>query len=129
MAKPCGAAASLGAEERGHAIAAVQVHTSLSEQWRVCSDDENCLSPPLADEIDPGYEAFVSDGWVSLVGSDNKVDVKILRDSGALDSFIVGSVLPFSPDSTVGSSVEVLGMYQFFCSPASTVPNLRSVTG
>lgn len=52
----------------------------------------------------------MSDGYVSPIGSDEKVPVKILRDSGTLDSFIVDSVLPFSPDSAVGSSVEVCGM-------------------
>ena len=48
------------------------------------------------DEIDPGYVAFLSDGYVSLVGSDRKVPVKILRHSGELDSFMEDSVLPFS---------------------------------
>lgn len=31
------------------------------------------------DEIDPGYFPFVSDGYVSLVGSEKKVSVKISR--------------------------------------------------
>lgn len=34
-----------------------------------------------------GFEAFVSDGLVSLTGSDVKLPVKILRDIGAKDSF------------------------------------------
>ena len=32
-----------------------------------------------------GFEAFVSDGFVYLTSSDNKVPVKILRDTGARD--------------------------------------------
>lgn len=49
-------------------------------------------------------------GFVSLVGSEEKVPVKILRDSGALDSFIVASVLPFSVDTATGDFVLVKGM-------------------
>nr|XP_033957166.1 uncharacterized protein LOC117460055 [Pseudochaenichthys georgianus] len=104
-AKASGAVASLRAVERESAIAAVRKHTrsSLSESVIQALVSEH-------EEIDPGYKAFVSDGFVSLVGSKEKVPVKILRDSGALDSFIVGSVLPFSPKTDTGSSVEVRGM-------------------
>lgn len=52
----------------------------------------------------------MSEGVVSLVGSEEKVPVNILRDSGALDSFIVASVLPFSTDTATGDSVLVKGM-------------------
>ncbi|XP_033942524.1 uncharacterized protein cep104 isoform X1 [Pseudochaenichthys georgianus] len=104
-AKASGAVASLRAVERESAIAAVRKHTrsSLSESVIQALVSEH-------EEIDPGYKAFVSDGFVSLVGRKEKVPVKILRDSGALDSFIVGSVLPFSPKTDTGSSVEVRGM-------------------
>lgn len=40
------------------------------------------------------YFPFVTDGLVSLVGSSNRVPVKILRDTGASESFILESVLP-----------------------------------
>lgn len=53
---------------------------------------------------------FVSDGEVSLVGSDEKVSVKILRDTAAFDYFIQASVMPFSELSATGCSVPVLGM-------------------
>lgn len=64
----------------------------------------------LTDDIDPGYAAFVSDGFASLVGSETRMPVKILRDSGALDSFILDSVLPFSSETETGFSVDVRGM-------------------
>ncbi|KAK0145216.1 Retrovirus-related Pol polyprotein from transposon 412 [Merluccius polli] len=57
-----------------------------------------------------GYHPFVSNGFVSLEGSDKKVPVNILRDSGALDSFILESVLPFSSDSDTGGWTVVKGM-------------------
>ncbi|KAF7644406.1 hypothetical protein LDENG_00222510 [Lucifuga dentata] len=41
-----------------------------------------------------GYSAFMSDGFVSLVGG-SRVPVKILRDTGAVDTFVCESVLPF----------------------------------
>ena len=57
-----------------------------------------------------GFEAFVSDGFVSLPGSNTKVAVKILRDTGAKDSFVLDSVLGFSPDTDTGNCVLVQGM-------------------
>lgn len=57
-----------------------------------------------------GFEAFVSDGFVALKGSDSKVPVKILRDTGAKDSFVLAKVLPFSPESDTGHGVLVRGM-------------------
>ncbi|KAF7654547.1 hypothetical protein LDENG_00068490 [Lucifuga dentata] len=56
------------------------------------------------------YLLFITEGFVSLVGSHQKVLVKILRDTGAFDSFIVASVLPFSEDTYTGSFIPVLGM-------------------
>lgn len=38
-------------------------------------------------------QSFVSDGFLSLVGSLLRVPVKILRDTGSLDSFVLGSVV------------------------------------
>lgn len=56
------------------------------------------------------FKPFISDGVVSLVGSDKKVRVKILRDTAAFDSFILTSVLPFSDETYTGSFIPVLGM-------------------
>ncbi len=56
------------------------------------------------------YQPFFKTGFVSLVGSDTKAPVKILKDTGASDSFILAEVLPFSQESELGSSVPVQGM-------------------
>ena len=59
------------------------------------------VSEELYDSVKPrtekysGFEAFASDGFVSLTGSDNKVPVKILRDTGAKDSFFWLLYCPF----------------------------------
>ena len=88
-AKSSAAAASLRAE-RSHVIAAVREHTKpfLESGTKVPVKEQQWTISSVSEEIDPGYAAFVADGHVSLVGSDRKVPVKILRDSGALDSFI-----------------------------------------
>lgn len=56
------------------------------------------------------FSAFISDGVVSLVDGNQEVPIKILRDTGALDSFILESVLPFSKESDSGSCIMVCGM-------------------
>lgn len=108
-AKPAGAAASVCAEDRACVIAAVQAHTKLlsSESATGVSVVEQEQTDFLTDDIDSGYAVFLSDGFVSLVGSETRVPVKILRDSGALDSFILDSVLPFSSETETGFSVDV----------------------
>ena len=62
------------------------------------------------------------DGFASLTSNDNKVAVKILRDPGAKDSFILASVLPFSQDSDTGDCVLVRGMgLNVLCAPSHKV--------
>lgn len=56
------------------------------------------------------YSAFISKGSVSLPGLNKRVEVTILRDSGALDSFVLQSILPFSADTDTGENVIVRGM-------------------
>lgn len=45
-----------------------------------------------------------------LPGSNKQVEVNILRDTGALDSFVRTSLLPFSADTDTGRVVAVRGM-------------------
>ncbi|KAL3967153.1 FMS-like tyrosine kinase 1 [Sarotherodon galilaeus] len=69
-----------------------------------------------------GFEDFVSDGFVSLPGDVHKVPVKILRDTGAKDSFILASVLPFSQVTDTGECVLVQGMgLTTICAPLHKV--------
>lgn len=73
------------------------------------ASESNCR----ADSVETGgsgYFPFVTDGLVSLVGSSIQVPVKILRDTGASESFILESVLPFSTDSSTGNNVLVRGI-------------------
>lgn len=47
---------------------------------------------------------------MSLKDGNQNVSIKILRDTGALDSFMLESVLPFSKESDTGRCVMVRGM-------------------
>ena len=64
--------------------------------------------------VDPGndndFKPFIADAVVSLVGSEKRVPIKLLRDTGAKHSFIVASVLPFSSASETGDFVLMQGM-------------------
>lgn len=57
-----------------------------------------------------GFEPFITDAHVSLVGSSECVKIKVLRDTGAKHSFIVESALPFSSNSAVGDFILMRGM-------------------
>lgn len=68
--------------------------------------------------VESNYAPFIRDGFVSMLGSSEKVAVRILRDTGASESFILGSVLPFSAESNTGSNVLIRGMgLQAFSAP------------
>ncbi len=59
-------------------------------------------SVALCNDGDVGYAPFITEGYVSLIGSTEKVPIRILRDTGASESFILESVLPFSQETDTG---------------------------
>ena len=63
-----------------------------------------------SDRIKSQYAPFTSVGYVSLVGCDEARKVTILRDTGASQSLILDSVLPFGGQSSTGTSVLLQGM-------------------
>lgn len=65
---------------------------------------------PVSDCSSGGYGPFITAGVVSLVGSQEKVPVSILRDTGASESFVLQSVLPFSDHSDTGTCVLIRGI-------------------
>ena len=76
----------------------------------------NCLGilhcGPLANSnsaMTKGYTPFVSHGTVCLEGGE-KVPIYILRDTGAAQSLILDSTLPFSQKSSTGVSVLLQGV-------------------
>ena len=69
-----------------------------------------CVAEAADGHVGEGYGPFITDGFVSLVGSAEKTPVKILRDTGATETFVAECVLPFSVQSSTGESVLVQGM-------------------
>ncbi|XP_034064355.1 REST corepressor 1 isoform X3 [Gymnodraco acuticeps] len=101
---------------RDEAIAAVKLYTTPQPVAATVSNYGPALQEvkprpsQLADEIDSGYAPFIREGYVSLQGSETIFLVKILRDTGALDSYISEGVLPFSSVTDTGSGVWFKGM-------------------
>ncbi|KAK0150003.1 hypothetical protein N1851_009237 [Merluccius polli] len=69
-----------------------------------------CLSDSASGCVGNGYNSFITNGLISLVGSSDKKPVKILRDTGATETFVLESVLPFSCQSSTGTEVLIRGM-------------------
>uniref|UniRef100_A0A1A8I1B8 Gypsy retrotransposon integrase-like protein 1 n=1 Tax=Nothobranchius kuhntae TaxID=321403 RepID=A0A1A8I1B8_NOTKU len=64
-----------------------------------CCDKTNAEQPNLC------FKPFLSEGFVSLPGSEDDTKVVILRDTGASLTLIKRSLLPFSENSQAGYSV------------------------
>lgn len=56
------------------------------------------------------FMPFITKGAVRMVESTQTVPVKILRDTGSEETFVLESVLPFSPASYTGSNVLIKGI-------------------
>lgn len=64
------------------------------------------LAPPIV----PNYSPFITSGYVSVLGSGVQVPIKILRDTGASELFVLEYVLPFSSETDTETSVLIQGM-------------------
>ncbi|XP_073785824.1 uncharacterized protein [Danio rerio] len=51
------------------------------------------------------YTPFITEGAVSLLGSEEMVPVRILRDTGSAQSFLLEGVLPLSSETATGTCV------------------------
>ena len=65
---------------------------------------KDCVSELLTphtceSQVLESYAPFIRGGSVSLVGSNVEVPIKILRDTGAYNSYIVDTILAFSVDT------------------------------
>jgi len=69
------------------------------------------VSVPRVEKIDDSYQPFILKGLISLKGNcDEQKEIRMLRDTGAMQSFIVADKLPFSEDTFCNSSVIVQGI-------------------
>lgn len=76
------------------------VEGNLSETKRSCFENR----------LNTGYGPFMSKGFVSLVEGHERVPVRVLRDTGSSESFILESVLPFSSSSHIDRNVLIRGI-------------------
>ena len=59
----------------------------------------------------PGFQPFISQGLVSLVGGEDKAkSIRMLRDTGASQSLLLEGVVPLSDQSYTGSNVLIQGV-------------------
>ena len=66
------------------------------------------------------FDSFVHDGFISLSNDKSKaVPVRILRDTGASQSLLLGNTLPFSETSFTGSNALIKGVN---CDDFASVP-------
>ena len=77
-------------------------------------NDKSCIedkiSPNTESDYMENYKPFIS-GVVSLIGDENSSQkVKILRDTGATQSFMLDSVLPLTENSFTGANVLISGV-------------------
>ena len=77
------------------------------------------------DRIMSQYEPFTSDGYVSLVGCED-VKVRILRDTGAAQSLILESALPFDTTSSAGARALLQGVGEGVLQVPLHAVNLKS---
>lgn len=91
----------------------VDCKLSLTEKWK--SDKSvgfvKKIGSQLILNIDAAYDPFVCQRMISLSGSERDlVSVTMLRDTGANQSFVLASMLPFSEKSFCGSDVLIQGI-------------------
>ena len=72
---------------------------------------EGKISPNKQSDYMENYKPFISEGVVSLVGYESSSQkVKILRDTGATQSFMLDGVLPLAENSFTGANVLISGV-------------------
>ena len=77
---------------------------------QICSSGHRPPDHKVDDDVANLYAPFLSHGSVSLVGQSAKIPIKMLCDTGATQTLILDSVLPFSNESFTGSSVLLQGI-------------------
>lgn len=90
--------------EVGHLIAECPVLKRKSASSKRDSKDSGFVRTVGQSFRDSGYEPFMLSGMVSLTGrEEDYVPIKMLRDTGSAQSFVLSSVLPFGNETSCGS--------------------------
>lgn len=63
------------------------------------------------DEFDERFKPFMMKGLLSVNGRlEEQKEIQILRDTGAIQSFVVADIVPLSDQTSCGSSVLIQGI-------------------
>ncbi len=96
--------------KKGHVIAEClslkrKQHAQTKEVAFVNTVSQSAHFDQTKYKVDSVYVPFLFKGYVSLSGKEeDQVEVQVLRDTGAAQSFVCADVLPFSDQTSVGSS-------------------------
>ena len=73
-------------------------------------DGEKLIKSSDPEKVRKLFKPFLSTGSVALINDVNLSKVRVLRDTGASQSLILSSALPFSDESSAGASVLIQGV-------------------
>ena len=82
----------------------------LKEPMSSVDDAEKLIKSSDPGKVRKLFKPFLSTGSVSLVNDVNLSKVRVLRDTGASQSLILSTALPFSEESSAGASVLIQGV-------------------
>uniref|UniRef100_A0A3B1JS97 Gypsy retrotransposon integrase-like protein 1 n=1 Tax=Astyanax mexicanus TaxID=7994 RepID=A0A3B1JS97_ASTMX len=95
----------------GHVIAECTVWNKKKDKPKSMACISTSKVMPSHDHCAVAFRPFILDGFVTLSEKDKfRAPVRILRDTGAAQSFISTKVLPFSEETFCGSYVVVCGI-------------------
>ena len=84
---------------------------SSKYSWRSNPNrEESSIGLDKSKIITEEFKPFVSEGFVSLESSSSQVPIKILRDTGATQSFLLEGVLRLSVSTSTGETVIAQGV-------------------
>ena len=73
-------------------------------------DSKPCNVDTSPDVYEDTFEPFITEGFVSLDGDSHLQPIRILRDTGALQTLILEDALPFSEESSIGANALISGV-------------------
>ena len=104
-------------KKRGHIMSECRALEKKNKKTTSNALVVSSLSPPInaksefeAEDFPKEYLPFLSQGFVSFVGSSDEVPIVVLRDTGASQSLMLESVLPFGCQSDTGMTVLLQGV-------------------
>ena len=87
-----------------------QIQSTVEPKVNTLDTSEDVINEVKEDVYGDKFKPFITEGFVSFVGDSHLQPIKILRDTGAIQSLILEGILPFSEKSSVGANVLISGV-------------------